>query len=95
MLVFGLVFWLFWFGDDLLDLIKKSKKSSTPYDEISEEDLVSEAEDTLTILSKYINELDYSVDKKQLDKGFDAFKKSNLSIGAIIKILDCSSFNSL
>ena len=25
MLVFGLVFWLFWFGDDLLDLIKKSK----------------------------------------------------------------------
>ncbi len=36
-------------------------------DEISEEDLVSEAEDTLTILSKYINELDYSVDKKELD----------------------------
>ena len=27
MLVFGLVFWLFWFGDDLLDLLKKSKKS--------------------------------------------------------------------
>ena len=26
MLVFGLVFWLFWFGDDLLDLIKKSKR---------------------------------------------------------------------
>ena len=27
MLVFGLVFWLFWFGDDLLDLLKKSRKS--------------------------------------------------------------------
>ena len=26
MLVFGLVFWLFWFGDDLLNLLKKSKK---------------------------------------------------------------------
>ena len=39
MLVFGLVFWLFWFGDDLLDLLKKSKKSDNPYEEISEEDI--------------------------------------------------------
>ena len=39
MLVFGLVFWLFWFGDDLLDLLKKSKKSNGPHEEISEEDI--------------------------------------------------------
>ena len=39
MLVFGLVFWLIWFGDDLLDLLKKSKKSYNPYEEISEEDI--------------------------------------------------------
>ena len=39
MLVFGLVFWLFWFGDYLLDLLKKSKKSDNPYEEISEEDI--------------------------------------------------------
>ena len=31
MLVFGLVFWLFWFGDDMLDLFKKSKKSDNPF----------------------------------------------------------------
>ena len=39
MLVFGLVFWLFWFGDDLLDLLRKSKKSNNPYKEISEEEI--------------------------------------------------------
>ena len=39
MLVFGLVFWLFWFGDDLLDLLKKSKKSDNPYEEISDEEI--------------------------------------------------------
>ena len=48
-------------------LINYIPKISNSLDEISEEDLVSEAEDTLTILSKYINELDYSVDKKELD----------------------------
>ena len=35
-------------------------------DEMSEEDLASEAEDTLTILSKYIEELESNVDKKSL-----------------------------
>ncbi len=44
MLVFGLVFWLFWFGDDLLDLLKKSKKSDNPYEEISEEDIYYDQE---------------------------------------------------
>ncbi len=44
MLVFGLVFWLFWFGDDLLDLINKSKKSNKLYEEISEEDIYYDQE---------------------------------------------------
>lgn len=35
--------------------------------EISEEDLANEAEDTLTILSKYVENLESSVDKKALD----------------------------
>ena len=37
-------------------------------DEISEKDLVNEAEDTLTILSKYIGGLETNVDTKELDK---------------------------
>lgn len=37
-------------------------------DEISEQDLVNEAEDTLTILSKYIGSLETNVDNKELDK---------------------------
>ena len=37
MLVFGLVFWLFWFGDDLLDYIYESKKLNNADEEILEE----------------------------------------------------------
>ena len=47
MLVFGLVFWLFWFGDDLLDLLKKSKKPYNPYEEISEEDIYYDRENKI------------------------------------------------
>lgn len=36
-------------------------------DSINEEELLNEAEDTLTILSKYVNNLETSVDNKQLD----------------------------
>jgi hypothetical protein len=37
-------------------------------DAISDSDLVSEAEDTLTILSKYIQGLEIGVDKGDLEK---------------------------
>ena len=40
-------FWLFWFGDDLLDLLKKSKKSDNPYEEISEEDIYYDQENKI------------------------------------------------
>ena len=33
----------------------------------NDDDIISEAEDTLTILSKYVNQLDDSVDKQPLD----------------------------
>jgi DNA repair exonuclease SbcCD nuclease subunit len=52
-------------------------------DEISEEDLVSEAEDTLTILSKYINELEYSVDKKKLDNLMRELYNESLALETI------------
>lgn len=39
MLVFGLVFWLFWFGIDFLYYLHKSKKPNNSYEEISEEDI--------------------------------------------------------
>ena len=35
--------------------------------DINDEEIVSEAEDTLTILSKHVSQLDDSVDKPQLD----------------------------
>ena len=43
-LVFGLVFWLFWFGIDSLYYIYKSKKSGNPHEEISEEDIYYDQE---------------------------------------------------
>ena len=33
----------------------------------NDDNIISEAEDTLTILSKYVNQLDDSVDKQPLD----------------------------
>lgn len=39
MLIFGLIFWLFWLGIDLIYYIYKSKKSYNPCEEISEEDI--------------------------------------------------------
>ena len=43
-LIFGLIFWLFWFGIDFLYYIYRSKKSYNPYEEISEEDIYFDQE---------------------------------------------------
>jgi len=37
------------------------------FDEIEESKLINEAEDTLTILSKYISEMEHNIDKEKLD----------------------------
>jgi len=49
-------------------------------DEISEEELINEAEDTLTILTKYIGSLETGVDKNDLDKLMRTLYHESLSM---------------
>ena len=62
----------YWF-DVFLDKLYKSNPENISLvddhkhmDQTSEEDLIDEAEDTMTILTKYIEKIDTDVDKKKL-----------------------------
>ena len=80
-LVFGMVFWLFWFGDDLLELLKKSNKSDNPYEEISDEDIFELATNSGAAECKSNNDFheiqcfpkDIYIVKKELEKNIKNF----------------------
>jgi len=48
--------------------------------DIDTNDLANEAEDTLTILSKYVGNLETNVDKKHLDKLMHSLYNESLSL---------------
>ena len=62
-----------YFDEQFLDKLYKSNPENISLvddhkhmDQTSEEELIDEAEDTMTILTKYINKIDTEVDKKRL-----------------------------